>query len=194
MLPATLPYGGIAFTLGPSTGFNAAVARGQTIQLPVGGFTRLYVLAAAEGDQKAAFKVGSASVDLTIQDWGGYVGQWDNRIWKSHEEPVPPRQGQPAPAVGTPPRMRTVTEFAGLTPGFIKRTPVAWFASHRHASDGSNDAYAYSYLYAYAIDIPAGATTLTLPGNERIKILAVTVSNEGEPVRPVAPLYDTLGK
>jgi alpha-mannosidase len=160
----------------------------------VGGFTRLYVLAAAEGDQKAAFKVGSASVDLTIQDWGGYVGQWDNRIWKSHEEPVPPRQGQPAPAVGTPPRMRTVTEFAGLTPGFIKRTPVAWFASHRHASDGSNDAYAYSYLYAYAIDIPAGATTLTLPGNERIKILAVTVSNEGEPVRPVAPLYDTLGK
>ena len=69
---------------------------------------------------------------------------------------------------------------------------MAWFASHRHASDGSNDAYAYSYLYAYAIDIPAGATTLTLPSNERIKILAVTVSKEGEMVRPVAPLYDTL--
>jgi alpha-mannosidase len=88
--------------------------------------------------------------------------------------------------------MRTVEEFAGLTPGFIKRTPVAWFASHRHASDGSNDAYAYSYLYAYAIDIPAGATTLTLPMNERIKLLAVTVSNEGAPVLPAAPLYDTL--
>jgi alpha-mannosidase len=192
MLPATLSYGGIAFTLGPSTGFNATVARGQTIQVPAGGFTRLYLLAAAEGDQKATFRIGSTAVDLTIQDWGGYVGQWDNRIWKSHEEPVPPRQGQPAPPAGTPPRMRTVTEFAGLTPGFIKRTPVAWFASHRHASDGSNDAYAYSYLFAYAIDIPAGATTLTLPANERIKILAVTVSNEGEPVRPVAPLYDTL--
>jgi alpha-mannosidase len=194
MLPATIAYGGIAFTLGPSTGFNATVARGQTIQVPAGGFTRLYLLAAAEGDQKATFRIGSTAVDLTIQDWGGYVGQWDNRIWKSHEELAPPRQGQPAPPPGTPPRMRTVTEFAGLTPGFIKRAPVAWFASHRHASDGSNDAYAYSYLYAYAIDIPAGAMTLTLPTDERIKILAVTVSNEGEPVRPVAPLYDTLQK
>ena len=192
MLPATLPYGAVAFTLGPATGSNATVAHGQTITIPAGGFTRLYLLAAAEGDQKATFTIGSTPAELTIQDWGGYVGQWDNRIWKSHEEPAPPRQGQPAPPPGTPPRMRTVTEFAGLTPGFIKRTPVAWFASHRHASDGSNDAYAYSYLYAYAIDIPAGATTLTLPSNERIKILAVTVSKEGEMVRPVAPLYDTL--
>jgi alpha-mannosidase len=192
MLPATLAYGGIAFTLGPPTGFNAVVARGQTIQVPSGSFTRLYLLAAADGDQRATFKLGPTPVVLTIQDWGGYIGQWDNRIWKSHEEPVPPRPGQPAPPPGTPPRMRTVEEFAGLTPGFIKRTPVAWFASHRHASDGSNDAYAYSYLYAYAIDIPAGATTLTLPMNERIKLLAVTVSNEGAPVLPAAPLYDTL--
>jgi alpha-mannosidase len=192
MLPATLPYGAVAFTLGPASGFNATVARGQTIQLPAGGFTRLYLLAAAEGDQKAAFRVGDTPVELTIQDWGGYIGQWDNRLWKSHEEPAPPRPGAPAPAPGTPPRMRTVTEFVGLTPGFIKRTPVAWFASHRHDSDGSNDAYAYSYLYAYAIDIPAGATTLTLPVNERIKILAATVSKEGAAVRPAAPLYDTL--
>jgi alpha-mannosidase len=88
--------------------------------------------------------------------------------------------------------MRTVTEFAGLTPGFIKPAPVAWFASHRHAADGSNDPYAYCYLYAYAIDIPAGATTLTLPTNERIKILAVTVSDEAAPARPVAPLQDTM--
>jgi hypothetical protein len=192
MLPPTLPYSGITFVLGPASGLNAIAGRGQTIQLPAGAFTRVYLLAAADGDQKAAFRVGTTPVDLTIQDWGGYLGQWDNRIWKSHEEPVPPRQGQPTPAPGTPPRMRTVTEFAGLTPGFVKRTPVAWFASHRHASDGSNDPYAYSYLYAYAIDIPAGATTLTLPANERIKILAVTVSDETAVARPAAPLYDTL--
>ena len=185
MLPGTLLYGGISFVLGPRNGFNATVARGQQIEIPAGGYTRLYLLAAAEGDQRATFTVGSAAAELTIQDWGGYIGQWDNRVWKSHEEPVQPRAGQPAPPAGTPPRMRTVTEFAGLKPGFIKRTPVAWFASHRHDSDGSNDAYAYSYLYAYTIDIPAGATTLTLPVNERIKVLAVTVSNEGEGVRPI---------
>jgi alpha-mannosidase len=193
MLPTNLPFAGITFTLGPANGFNAVLGRGQTIQLPTGTFTRVYLLAAAsEGDQRATFRLGTTPVELTIQDWSGYVGQWDNRIWKSHEEPAPPRQGQPAPPPGTPPRMRTVTEFAGLTPGFIKRTPVAWFASHRHASDGTNDAYAYSYLYAYAIDIPAGATTLTLPVNERIKILAMTVSNETAQARPAAPLYDTL--
>ncbi|HEX7486571.1 MAG TPA: glycoside hydrolase family 38 C-terminal domain-containing protein [Vicinamibacterales bacterium] len=194
MLPATLPYAGITFALGPANRFNAIGARGQTIQLPAGTFTRVYLLAAADGDQMATFRVGATPIDLTIQDWSGYIGQWDNRIWKSREEPAPPRQGQPAPAPGTPPRMRTVTEYAGLTPGFVKRTPVAWFASHRHASDGSNDAYAYSYLYAYAIDIPAGATTLTLPMNERVKILAVTVSDEGAFARPAAALYDTLQK
>jgi alpha-mannosidase len=195
MLPANLPYAGITFTLGPANAFNAVVARGQTIQLPAGAFTRVYLLAAADnGDQRTTFRVGANPVELTIQDWGGYVGQWDNRIWKSREEPAPPRQGQPAPPPGTPQRMRTVTEFAGLTPGFIKPASVAWFASHRHAADGSNDPYAYCYLYAYAIDIPAGATTLTLPTNERVKILAVTVSGEAAPARPVAPLHDTLVK
>ena len=191
MLPATLPYAGVSFTLGPTNGFNAMIARGQTIQLPAGSFTRVYLLAAAsEGDQRATFRVGTTPVDLTVQDWGGYIGQWDNRIWKSREKPVPPRQGMPAPAPGTPPRMRTVTEYAGLTPGFVKRTPVAWFSSHRHASDGSNDPYAFAYLYAYAIDVPAGATTLTLPTNERIKILAATVSDETTFARPAQPLYD----
>jgi hypothetical protein len=51
-----------------------------------------------------------------------------------------------------------------------------------------------SHLYAYAIDVPAGATTLTLPMNERIKIVAATVSDEATFARPAAPLYDTLQK
>jgi len=100
--------------------------------------------------------------------------------------------GQPAPPPGTPPRMRTVTEYAGLTPGFVKAAPVAWFASHRHLSDGTNEPYAYSYLFAYAVDLPAGARTLTLPVNERIRILAASVTNEQHAVRPVTWLYDRL--
>ena len=177
MLPAALPYSGIAFTLGPAASRNAMVARGQTIQLPAGAFTRR---PPARRRRRATSGRRSGSArrrsDLTIQDWGGYIGQWDNRAWRSREEPAPPRQGQPAPAPGTPPRMRTVTEFTGtLVRGYVKPAPVAWFASHRHASDGSNEPYSYSYLYAYTIDIPAGATTLTLPVNERIKVMAVTV-------------------
>lgn len=193
MLPTELPYAGIRFVLAPSGDGkrNAVVPRGQTLQLPSGAVTRLYVLAAADGDQRTTWRVGETSVDLTIQHWGGYIGQWDNRIWKAREEAVPPRGGAAA-ATGQPVRTRTVMEFAGLTPGFIKRAPVAWFASHRHNSDGTNEPYAYSYLFVYTIDVPAGATTLTLPSNERVRILAITASDERASVRPAQPLYDTL--
>ena len=69
---------------------------------------------------------------------------------------------------------------------------MAWFASHRHLQDGANDPYTFSYLFAYALEAPAGATTLTLPDDERIRVLAVTVSNESAMVRPAHPLFDTL--
>ncbi len=89
--------------------------------------------------------------------------------------------------------MRTVPEFTGtIVPGYVKRAPVAWFASHRHGTDGMAEPYAYSYLFAYAVDIPAGTTTLTLPVNDRIRIMAMTVSTEGAQVLPAQPLYDTL--
>jgi alpha-mannosidase len=192
MLPRDLTFGGIHFALAPADTFNAVVAQGQTIALPAGSFTRVHLLAAADGEQRATFRVGDASVELTIQDWSGYVGQWDNRLWtKTREEVVPPRPDAPP---GTPARTRTVADFAGLTPGYVKPAPVAWFASHRHLSDGSNDPYAYSYLFAYAIDIPAGATTLTLPANGRIRLLAATVSDEAAAVRPVSQLYDGLAR
>jgi alpha-mannosidase len=197
MLPSQIIFAGIRFSLAP-VGYgkhNAVIPRGQTIALPAGNFKRLYLLAAsAGGDVRATFRIGDNPVDLTIQDWSGYVGQWDNRIWKATEVPVPARQGAPAGAASQQPVTRTdpYGQMVGLTPGFIKPAPVAWFASHRHAPDGSNEPYAYSYLFAYAIDMPAGATTLTLPTNERIRILAITVSDEGAQMRPVQHLTDYM--
>jgi alpha-mannosidase len=85
-------------------------------------------------------------------------------------------------------------EYTGLKPGFIKRAPVAWFASHLHSAQGANEPYSYCYLYAYAVDLPADAKTLTLPNNEKIRILAVTVADQVGEVRPAQPLYDTLGE
>jgi alpha-mannosidase len=192
MLPKDLSYAGVNFQLADAQNGtpNAVISKGQTIPLPSGKFNRLYVLAAsAEGDQKASFKVGEKSVDLTIQDWSGFIGQWDNRTWNKKQEPVPPRPG--APAVN-PPRMRTTMEYTGLVPGFIKRAPVAWFASHHHTAEGANEFYSYSYLFAYAIDLPANARTVTLPDNDKIRVLAMTVADEAAQVRPVQTLYDTL--
>ncbi len=194
LLPEAVEFDGIRFALarGGAGRPNAVAARGQTLPLPGGRFTRLYLLAAAaESDERARLRVGDRDVTLTVQAWTGYIGQWDNRVWTRREEPVPPRPGAPPPP-GTPPRMRTVLEYAGLQPGFIKRAPVAWFASHHHTAEGVNEPYAYSYLFGYAIDLPPGARTLTLPDNPKIRVLAVTVADAGPLVEPARPLYDTL--
>ena len=195
MLPSEILFGGVRFNLAAAGDGkpNALAAKGQTIQLPSGTFNRVYLLAAsADGDQKATFKAGDKSVDLTIQNWGGYIGQWDNRSWNKHQEPVPLRPGAPAPPPGAPPRMRTVLEYTGLTPGFIKRASLAWYASHHHNPDGSDEPYAYSYLFVYPIDLPANARTLTLPDNDKIRILAITTTNESGQLWPAQALYDTL--
>ncbi len=195
MLPSEIEYSGVRFQLAPAaTGRpDAVVAGGQTIPLPAGKFKRLYLLAAsAEADQKATFRVSDKSVELTIQDWSGFIGQWDTRTWSKREEPIPARPGAPPPPLGAPPRMRAVVEYAGMMQGYIKRAPVAWFASHRHAADGANEPYSYSYLFAYAIELPVGARSLTLPENGKIRILAVTVADEPSAVRLAQPLYDIL--
>ena len=194
MLPREISFSGIRFKLAPADlgKPNAVVAHGQTITLPPGKYNRVYLLAAAaNGDQKGTFRAGGKSVELTIQDWTGFIGQWDNRIWKVTEEQVAPPAGSPS---GTRPRIRinTYGELVDIRPGFIKRADVAWFSSHRNAADGSAEAYAYSYLFAYVIDLPAGARTLVLPDNERIRILAVTVADEPSIVTAAQPLYDTL--
>jgi alpha-mannosidase len=199
MLPRELSYAGVVFRLGPSDKANALVARGQEISLPA-GVQRLYVLAASVGgDQNVAFRVGSEAVNVTIQDWSGFIGQWDNRQWKQTEVRLQPR----TPPADVPPdiaallqrsrtRLDPYGEMLGITPGFIKRAPVGWFASHRHTPAGANEAYAYSYLFVYTIDVPANAQALTLPNNDRVRILAITGSNEHSMVKPAQPLYDTL--
>jgi alpha-mannosidase len=192
MLPANINYGGLQFKMAPPDKANAIVAKGQSISLP-GKFNRVYILAAsADGDQNATFRVGDSSIDLNIQDWGGYIGQWDNRAWKpkTSEQPAFPGAADQRPRT----RVEPFGELTGITPGFIKRADVAWFASHHHNADGTNALYSYSYLFAYAIDAPAGAKTLQLPNNDKIRILAVTVAEESAGAHPAQALYDTLRK
>jgi alpha-mannosidase len=209
MLPNTLPYGGIRFHIGPSwtNKPNAVGARGQTVKLPAGTFNHVYILAAADGDQKGTFRVGDKAVDLNIQDWQGAIGEWDTRTWvdRKIEIPTPPepaaddhsRQAERTRRIRAyvqehGPRTRIEPEYTGLTPGFIKPADVAWYASHHHTAQGANQTYAYCYLYAYALDIPAGETTLTLPDNDRIRIMAVTVADQAGWATPAQPLMDTI--
>jgi alpha-mannosidase len=196
MLPGKIDYAEISFTLAPVVAgkSNAVTADGQIVNLPAGSFNRLYVLAAAaNGDHFGTFKLGDKSTRLKIEEWTGFVGQWDDRIWKSAEEELPPRPGTQGTA-GNRPRVRLneYSEMVGIRPGFIKRADIAWFASHRHDAGGANEPYAYSYLFAYALDVPPGTKTLTLPRNPNIRVLAATVANESGEAWPAQPLYDVL--
>ncbi len=160
MLPGNIYYAGFTFHLGPSgeNKANAIAAKGQKIELP-SGVRRVYVLtAAADEDQTGVFEIGDGSVKLPIQAWGGFVGQWDNREWKRTEVQVPPR----TPPAGTPPDIAAILQrprtrvdqygqMVGITPGFIKRADIAWFASHHHNANGMNEAYAYSIFLRTAL-------------------------------------------
>ncbi|MGH9643300.1 MAG: hypothetical protein ACRD3Q_12870, partial [Terriglobales bacterium] len=106
-------------------------------------------------------------------------------------EPIKPRPGTPADA---PVHMRRVEEFTGeIDPGYIKRADIAWYSSDRHDPGANQEPYSNSYLFVYPIELPAGARTLTLPKNDKIRVLAVSVARESAGVEPAHPLYDTLG-
>jgi alpha-mannosidase len=178
MLPAQIAFNDVVFHLAPAkTGEpNAIAGKGQTISLPAGHFNRVYLLAAsANGDRKATFEAGGKKSDLTIQDWGGYIGQWDNRQWSSSDT-----------------SHDNYGEMTGLTPGYIKRANLVWYSSHHHTAAGVNTPYAYSYLFGYVIDLPSGATSIKLPNDPAIRILAISAAEENPVVEPAQPLYDVL--
>ena len=222
MLPTQLNLNGVDFTLAPGGAgkFDAVVAKGQAIDLPAGDFNRVYLLAAAaNGDQRGVFAAGGHAETLTIEDWGGFIGQWDTRAWKPRpdtvtvgggrfnrepEHQVPLRKDRAVSAnhatwdianSGSPDwSPRFPEDYLGLRPGYIKPATLAWYASHHHTPEGLNEPYQYSYLFIYGMDLPSRAHVLTLPANDNIRILAISVAKEEPRVSAVQPLHDTLGR
>jgi alpha-mannosidase len=211
LLPAKIDFNGVTFQLGKAaTGKrNAVTPNGQRITMPPGNYNRLYILAAAEeGDQNMTVKLGSHSESLKIENWTGFIGQWDTRQWK----PLPTTtkvngkdvairtdwqisanyQKWDLNSRGTPYVSPSSTDYLGLKPGLIKRDTLAWFMSHYITADGLEQPYAYSYLFGYSIDVPKDARTITLPNSPNIRILAMTAAKTAPRVTPTTPLYDSL--
>ena len=178
--PSKITSEGVEFKLGPTQDGknNAVICKGQTLQLPA-GYGKVYLLAAAvDGDAAVHFRVNGVDLPQTVQDWSGYIGQWDNRIWQ-----------------GVVPELtyNWKNKFAGLTPGFIKRDTVAWFCSHRHDPDKGNEYYKFTYLFKYGFNLSPGDSSITLPNNEKVRLFAVTVAKSFHDNAAAArPLYDTL--
>ena len=171
MIPDTITGEGIHFVMGSRADEhnNAVSCKGQAITLPGGDYTTLYLLAAADEETQGNFMVDRQSYPLSIQGWTGFIGQFYNREFAKNGYSV-----------------------TGIEAPFSKQDNIAWFASHVHQEyPSANVAYQYGYLYKYAIRLPKGAKTLTLPENEKIKIVAMTLAKgTGDEVIPLQPLYD----
>ena len=179
--PASVVSEGVSFQLGsPADGQkNALVCRGQSLDLPAGAYNRVYFLAAGVyGDQRAEVKIDGVAAPLVVPDWSQFIGQWDERLWKG---PVPELTYD------------WNNPMTGLVPGYIKRSQVAWYCSHRHDPKQGNEFYQYAYLFKCGADLPPGAKSITLPDNDKIRVFAVSVAHEpGAGFTPAAPLYNTF--
>ncbi len=178
MLPPIINSEGIVFEMGPTADgqMNAVVCDGRTIDLPQGDYHRLYLLAAAQDDTTARFRIDRKLLPIAIQSWTGFIGQFDDRVWDRKFEEVD---------------FRCDGRVVGIKTGYIKRSPVAWFSTHRHHPRNGNESYQFSYIFKYSLDLPRGAKQLTLPENPRVFIFAATAAiNPNDSVLPVRPLYD----
>jgi alpha-mannosidase len=197
LFPSALAIDGVTFTLGSSApgAKNVLVPAGQTLNVPAGTFNRIYVLASAVGgDVQATIGTGATSRAVTIAEWQGAIGQWNSRLkdLSAMVEPfVPSRPGgvptvegevRDGMAVQWDAKTFAVTNLDQLKPAFVKHDELAWIGTHRH-SDKGNQEYVMSYVFAYGIDLPAGAKTITLPTNDRVRIFAITAVREAERVK-----------
>jgi alpha-mannosidase len=198
LLPRALTLDGVAYRFGSSGkgAKNVLVPEGQTLALPAGAFDRLYILAAAVGgDVPMTVGLGATSPGVTVQEWEGAIGQWDSRLkdLSAMREPFVPSSPRGVPsvegevrnglAVQWDPQTFAVTNLDQLRPAFLKRDEVAWIGTHRHARDG-NQVYVMSYVFAYALEVPAGARSIVLPTEDRLRILAISAVREPARVRP----------
>ena len=149
------------------------ICRGQSLPVPA-GCNRVYLLASAvDGDHKCEFRVGEVAVSRVVHDWSGFLGQADTRVW-TYEPTHYLLDEDQAPEMN----------FTGeIRPGFVKDAPLAWFSSHRHRRDGSNEAYAYSYLFGYSFEVSPGTRSITLPDNPKVRIFAASAAHQVAPVR-----------
>jgi len=180
MMGDTVAAGGVTFQMGSrKDGENNAVAcEGQSLPLPEGSARVHLLMAATDGDVNAAFKVGDSSTTLLVPDWTGYLGSWDNRVFKDYV-------GEGSDAINS--------DLETIQPAFLKEARPAWWASHRHLR-GRDEIYSYGYLFSFTLSVPAGARTLTLPVNSRVKVFAITAAQQGDTATSLRPLFPDLAR
>ncbi len=174
LIPQAIRSAGIPFEMGATVAGakNAVICRGQTLALPPGDFTQVYVLAAAVGDAtRGTFHLGDTAVAVDVHGFSGWIGQADSLVVDGK-----------------------LVSPDSMTPAFVDHDAVAWVGTHRHdATANRNEPYVFCYLFRYGLNLPPATATITLPRNPGIRILALTAARDpAAAVQPARPLYDHL--
>ena len=207
--PAEIVLNGTTFQMGSARlgARNVLVPEGQTLNLPAGaGHNRLYVLAAAVGgDVPATIRFEGPALEkprehtAIVREWQAPIGQWystvkTERMLRDVVVPDMLRQTWTERAIADDmvttfdPKTGEVGGIDRIRPAFVKTDEIAWIGTHRH-EPGGNQIYIPSYVFLYGFDLPPGATTVRLPANPRLRILAVSAAHEPPAAVPAGALY-----
>ena len=175
MIADKVQMGNVTFDIGsrePHT-YNALACLGQSIDLPEGSRV-LHILAAADVDTDVIFKSGGKEFPLTIGGWSGYMGSWDNREFEGFVAEL---------------SYSMRNKLKAIHPAYIRDQRIAWSASHRHLPQG-DALYEYCYLFAYRLEIPEGAINISLPNSRFVRIVSMSIGEEGNAVALQSPFED----
>ena len=175
MIGDTVEMGNVTFAIGPRKDgvHNSVACRGQIIDLPTGTMV-LHILAAADVDTDAVFRAGETEFPLTVGGWSGYIGSWDNREFEGFVAEL---------------SYSLRNDLKSIAPAFIRDQRIAWCASHRHLP-AADTLYEYGYMFAYRLEIPKGASSMTLPNSPFVRIVAMSVGDEGSADALRSPFED----
>ena len=181
LVPEKIVSGNVEFLLSVKSDFNSVACSGQKIMFVQNCFTRLSLLAAADQDVDALFEfIGGeiGTVKVRVPARSGFIGQYDTRTWKRKS------------------RWKYRDYFwhiknTGLVPGFVKRTPLAFFTTHTHLYNTDNP-YSFGYVFHLDLEIPSGAAGIFLCRDERVHVFAAVLSRNDVSATNCLFLKDTF--
>ncbi len=184
LVPGIIEAGPINYHLAKGEEKDALSCCGQHIDVTK-DHSLLYILAGASEECNALISwfdetgqdIGCS--ELNIPAMTGFVGQWDQRIWKK----------EPRHHLKYRRDYAWINHCIGVEPGYVKRQRLEWYSTHIH-TDGTDQAYQYGYMFTFVLDIPKQAVKMLLPEEPQIKIFAMTTSEHAVKVKSTTVLKD----
>jgi alpha-mannosidase len=160
LLSSEIDAFGVRFRLGPlSTGTaNAVVCRGQSVPIRAKPGACLHLLAASAGEDVAC-EVAIDGRSRSIR-----VPSWSALLGRADRR-----------------------RFGRLRGGFFRAENIAWVGTHRHNPSG-DEPYFFCSLYRVTLVLDEGATSIELPRDPRVRLLAATIAeNVADDAETITP-------